>query len=87
MADHARRGLRRFAEFDGFVGGATHVSADGGRIVQYLQWRSEEDHLACMNDPSWADLPSSQRFMELVESGRATMDVRTYDVVEAVSDR
>lgn len=80
---HAREGLLRFAEFPGFLGGATHRSADGTRLVQYLRWRTEAHHLACMHDSRWDDLPSTHRFMELVQSGRASMDVRVYDVVAA----
>ncbi|MDH3497540.1 MAG: hypothetical protein OER21_12330 [Gemmatimonadota bacterium] len=81
---HARDGLARFGAFAGFVAGALHRSADGRRLVQYLQWAREEDHLACVNAPVWNTVPSSQRFMEIVESGRATLDVRTYTVVAAV---
>ena len=73
--EHARAGLRAFAAFDGFVAGATHVSADGTRIVQYLQWRREADHLACMNDPSWAESPSSRRFMEQARNGALSVKV------------
>jgi hypothetical protein len=83
MEAHAREGLSRFAEFEGFLGGATHRSADGTRLVQYLRWQTEAHHLACMNDSRWDDLPSSRRFMELVQSGRASVDVRVYEVVAA----
>ena len=48
---HARDGLARFASFKGFLSGALHKSADGGRLIQYLQWETEADHLACMHDP------------------------------------
>lgn len=82
---HARYGLARFPDFAGFVAGALHRStgtgADGARLVQYLQWKTEADHLACVNDPRWDELPSTARFMELVASGQATIDVRTYDVL------
>jgi hypothetical protein len=80
---HAKDGLRRFRDFEGFIGGALHRSDDGTRLVQYLQWRSEQDHLACMNDPRWDAEPSARRFMELAQEGTATVDVRTYDVVAA----
>lgn len=79
-AEHASQGLRRFAGFPGFVAGATHRSADGARLVQYLQWRSEADHQACMADPSWADDPSSQRFMAQMQAGQIAVDVRVYTV-------
>jgi hypothetical protein len=80
---HARDGLPRFRDFAGFVGGALHRSGDGTRLVQYLQWRSEEQHLACMNDPRWDTEPSAQRFMALAQEGTAAVDVRTYDVLAA----
>lgn len=81
MEPHAREGLTWFADFNGFVSGALHRSTDGSRLIQYLQWKSEKDHMACMNHPSWDDNPSSRRFMEFVESGQARVDVRVYDVV------
>lgn len=83
LESHAREGLRRFRDFPGFIGGALHRSGDGLRLVQYLQWRSEEEHLACMNDPRWDDEPSTRRFVELAEDGTATVDVRTYVVLAA----
>ena len=51
LETHAREGLARFAELDGFVSGALHKSTDGTRLIQYLQWRDEAAHLACMHDP------------------------------------
>lgn len=78
---HARMGLRRFLESSGFLGGALHVSSDGGRLVQYLQWASEAEYLACVNDPVWDDVPSTQSFLEAVDSGRARLDARLYRVI------
>ena len=86
MEKHARDGLMLFADFDGFVSGALHRSADGGRLVQYLQWRSEADHRTCMNDPRWDTFGSTQRFMERIASGEARIDVRVYGVVAASSE-
>ena len=60
---HARNGLVRFAELKGFVSGALHASTDGTRIVQYLQWETEADHLDCMHDPRWDEMPSTKRIM------------------------
>ncbi len=77
---HAAAGLAAFPSFPGFVAGALHVSDDGGRIVQYLQWASEADYRACMHDASWDDWPSARRVAALVEAGTARMDVRTYRV-------
>ncbi len=81
LEDHARAGLAAFAELDGFISGALHRSTDRSRLVQYLQWRDEAAHLACMNDPRWDDLPSTNRFMEIVNSGQAVMNVGVFDVV------
>ena len=78
---HARLGLARFPDYTGFISGALQISADRTRLVQYLQWQSEGDHRRCIDDPMWDDLPSTKRFMELVDSGAASMDLRVYDVV------
>ncbi len=78
---HAQYGLKRFAEFDGFICGVLHRHANGTRIVQYLRWQSEADHLACMNHPLWDDVPSSRRFLGLVNSGQIRVDVGVYDVI------
>lgn len=83
LETHARYGLTQFIEFTGFVAGALHKSKDGTRLVQYLQWETEADHLACINDTRWDQIPSTRRFMELVKSGAVGMDVRIYDVVAA----
>ena len=78
---HARYGLTRFPEFPGFISGTLHKRADGTRIVQLLYWRTEADHLACIHDPQWDDVPSTRRFLELVASGDARMEVETFRVV------
>ena len=78
---HARYGLARFRELRGLVSGACHRSADGTCLAQHLQWETEADHLACVQHPQWDEIPSTRRFMELVDSGQATIDVRIYDVV------
>jgi len=80
VVDHASEGLALFSDFDGFIAGATHVSEDGEKVVQYLQWESSEAHAACMNDPEWAQHPSSRRFMQLMEAGDILVDVRLYDI-------
>ncbi len=83
MEPHARNGLTYFADMKGFVSGALHKSTDGKRLVQYLQWETEANHLACMDDSRWDDLPSTRTFMAHVESGAAKIDVRIYDVAAA----
>ena len=84
---HAKRGLQRFSEFEGFVSGALHKSTDGLCLIQYLQWENEAAHLKCMNHPMWSDVPSTKRFMEIVESGRAKMVVRVVDIVTVAERR
>jgi hypothetical protein len=81
---HAKAGLTLFRDFPGFVAGALHRSVDGGRLVQYVQWETELHHLECVNDPRWDSFPSTQRFMAIVDSGRAQMDMRAYRVLAAV---
>ena len=83
LEPHAREGLARFAKLKGLISGALHLSDDGRRLIQYLQWETEADHLACMNDPGWDELPSTKRFLEMVQSGRAKMHVQTYTVIAA----
>ena len=79
---HAKYGLQRFPEFSGFLFGALQHSEDGTQFVQYLQWSTEAEYSACINDASWDEVPTSRRFMELLQSGDATMDVRAYSLVD-----
>lgn len=81
LVEHARLGLDRFSDCDGFVGGALHVSDDGTRLVQYLQWESEAAYIACRDDPRWDEIASTDQFATHVASGRAQIDARTYSVV------
>ena len=81
LSVHARVGLGRFPAYPGYVGGALHVSEDGERMVQYLQWRSEEEFRACVDDPVWESLPSTATFLDAVSSGQAHMDLRSFHVV------
>jgi hypothetical protein len=80
VVQHASNGLDRFSQFDGFIAGATHVSDDGNRIIQYLQWDSKEAHETCMNDPAWNEDDSSRRFIRIMQSGAIKVDVRTYNI-------
>lgn len=80
MAAHARLGLEKFSSYPGFRGGALHVSEDGCRLIQYLQWESMEEYRSCVEDPAWGDLPSTRFFLDTVASGKAQLDVRTYRV-------
>ena len=83
VVNHASAGLDQFSSFAGFIAGATHLSDDGKRVIQYLQWESREAHEACMNHSSWNEDESSKRFIGMMESGTIRVDVRTYDIVSA----
>ena len=82
LRHHAVAGLDRFREYAGYLGGALHVSNDGSRLVQYLQWRSETDYRACVEDPAWDRLPSTALFLEAASTGEARVDARVFAVVE-----
>ena len=86
LAGHAQSGLERFPDYPGFRSGALHLSDDGCRMIQYLQWESVEAYRACVDDPAWDALPSTRIFMEALASGRARMDERTFRVVSTTSD-
>ena len=81
LLSHARMGLERFAEWEGFVAGALHLSQDGTRLVQYLQWASEEVYVRCRDAPVWEHLSSTRRFMAHVDAGRARVDARVFSVL------
>lgn len=85
LETHARAGIHRFAEYPGYLGGAMHVSADGTRLVQYLQWTSEAHYRTCVEDPRWDELPSTAEFMGAIREGRARVDARTFHVAESRS--
>lgn len=81
LVEHAQAGIdHHFPSYPGYRGGALHLSGEGTRLVQYLQWDSESDYLACRDDPRWDALETTQRFMTHLRHGRATVDARTYTV-------
>ena len=81
LVEHARSGLDRFTDYDGFIGGALHISDDETRLVQYLQWASEKAYVECRDDPKWNEIATTARFADHVVAGRARVDARTYSVV------
>lgn len=70
-----------FPSQPGFVSEHFHRSDDGERVVVYLQWRTEQNHLDCYNNRELQ--PLGAPIMQLVQSGKATMNVRTYRVAES----
>lgn len=84
MSAHAARGLERFGDYPGFLGGSLHVSLDGTRLVQHTRWRSEEEYRACIDDPAWNELPSTTAFMDALDRGAAVMNLKVFRNVRSV---
>lgn len=78
----ARGALPTFARQPGFVSSTLHKSTDGARVVNYLRWRSEADHLACMQSAEIAEAGAD--FMAFVEDRKVSIALGVYDVVETV---
>lgn len=69
-----------FARQPGFVSSSLHRSRDGSRVLNYLQWRTQADHEACMTSAEVA--AAGKDFMTFAESGRARFEVRTYELAD-----
>ena len=82
LVAHARVGIERFVECQGYIHGTLHLSEDGRRLVQYLRWATKSDYEACRDDPRWDALPTTARFMALVSSDAVTLDARAYEALE-----
>ena len=81
LVAHARVGIERFGECEGFVDGTLYLSADGGRLIQHLRWTTMTAYERCRDDPRWDALPSTKRLMSLVATDEVTMDARIFAVV------
>lgn len=81
LLSHASLGLERFPGFPGYLSGALHVSHDGTRLIQYLEWASVEQYEQCVQDPNWDELESTRRFMETVAAPDVHIDARAYHVL------
>ncbi len=62
----------------GFISANIHKSADGVRVTNYAQWRSEEDYAAMLKKPE-----ALEHMKPITEI--ATFDAHIYEVVESVS--
>ena len=71
-----------FAGQRGFISANLHKSIDGTRIVQYLQWKTMDDHLACMQNLELQT--AGAEVMSYVHSGEVAMDVHVYEVVNTM---
>lgn len=78
----ARGVLPAIARQPGFRSSAVHKGADGTRIVNYLRWYSEADHLACMQSEEVA--AAGGDFMAFVEARGVTIEIGVYEVVDTV---
>ncbi len=81
LVAHAKMGIERFLDFGGYLGGALHLSEDGERLVQYLRWQSIAAYTKCTEDPAWDEEPTTAPFLQVVQDGHVTMDVRLFDVI------
>jgi quinol monooxygenase YgiN len=59
----------------GFVGTSIHVSRDGTRVVNYVQWADDASFQAMFADPA------AQEHMDEVRSLATSVDPVRYDVV------
>jgi len=71
-----------FAAQPGFVSSHLHRSHDGELVVNYLQWRSQADHEACLISPDVA--AGGRPFMDFLERHGLDMDVTTYEIVQSL---
>lgn len=81
MLEQSRRMVPAFQKQPGFLFMAVHRSLDGEEIASYLQWESQAHHEACQASPEVA--AAGGEWMEFIQSGKATFEVRTYEVVAA----
>ena len=62
----------------GFISANIHKSADGVRVTNYAQWRSNEDYAAMLKDSK-----AIEHMKPVTQI--ATFDAHTYEVVDSVS--
>ena len=62
-------------DMPGFISANIHKSLDGGRVVNYAQWRSKEDFEAMRSDPRAK--PHMQKAAEIADG----FDPVLYDVI------
>ena len=68
-----------FAGQPGFLAAHLHRSLDGSRVVNYLRWRSREDHEACLNNPEV--MAGGKPLIDFLEAHRVAMNVHAYEIV------
>ena len=79
LVELSRNMIPVFERQPGFISLDLHRSLDGTQIVTYLQWRSKADHEACATSPEVA--AAGNEFLRFLEAGKATMEVKTFEIV------
>ena len=62
-----------FSKQPGFISSSVHASKEGGRAINYSQWRSTDDIAAFRKDPRFA--PYVQRLLALAKIESIECDV------------
>ena len=84
LVELSRNMIPVFEQQPGFISLDLLRSLDGTQIVTYLQWRSKADHEACAISPEVAS--AGNAFMRFLESGKATMEVKTYEIIASAGN-
>ena len=84
LVELSRSMIPVFERQPGFISLDLHRSLDGTQIVTYLQWRSKADHEACATSPEVATAVNA--FMRFLESGKAAMEVKTYEIIASAGN-
>jgi hypothetical protein len=67
--------LMIFQQQPGFCSGKIMQSHDGRKVVSLIQWATEADHLACLQDQIWQT--QGHEWLEMIHQGKARMEVIT----------
>ena len=79
VAERAKAAMPIFAKQPGFVSASLHLSENKNRLIQYLQWETVEDHVACQTADDWK-APEATAFWQLVEEGKMKVDPQIYTI-------
>lgn len=84
LVEISKRVAPVFARVPGFVSYHLHRGREGGVVISYLQWRSEDDHLACMSNPEV--MAAGVEWMAFVSEAQAKLSVETFEVVSSIEN-
>ncbi|QDU63214.1 Tetracenomycin-F1 monooxygenase [Planctomycetes bacterium Pan216] len=74
-----------FSKFPGFISCHQHRSHDGTEVLSYIQWQNLAAHEACQASPLWQT--EGAEMIQYITSGRAEVDVQSYEVVASLEER